>query len=291
MVYNGATVSSDSSFGFPAALLDSCWRTRRQAVEELANAGNRGTPILGEALGDRCASVRLSVVEALKSHANRRAVNALLAALADRKPSVRRAAAEALSGRDTPRVVKALVGLLRDSIPKVREAALGSLSISADKRAVTAIANAFADPDEDVRLAAAMALSNMGQRALPGATHVLHGTRSTSRAMDDPHRIWARMTAILLLKGIADDEAVIELIKTLQDDDATVRRAAIIVLTDMECQQAIPGLIRACSDDDDSVRAAADAGLKALCGEDPAADGPQDEPEDEALPREASERS
>jgi len=90
MVHHGAIVSSDSSFGFPAALLDSCWRTRRKAVEELARAGNRGTPILGEALGDRCASVRLSVVEALKSHANKRAVNALLAAVGDRKPSVRR---------------------------------------------------------------------------------------------------------------------------------------------------------------------------------------------------------
>jgi len=187
--------------------------------------------------------------------------------------------------------VVALVGLLRDPVPKVREAALGSLADSADKRAVHAIAKAFGDPDEDVRLAAAMALSNMGKRALPGVTRVLHGTRSAGSAANDPHRVWARMTAILLLKGIADDDAVVELIKALQDDNATVRRAAIVVLTDLKCQQAIPDLIRACSDPDESVKASADAALMVLCGDDAETDGPQDEPDDEALPRDPSERS
>jgi len=128
-------------------------------------ADERALPVLRRLAEHPDPHTRLSAAWALESLDDPQAIELQLAALSDPRADVRERAAGSLytTERDE-RIVPALMEALGDDSAEVRREAAWSLMVAEDPRAEGALRRALDDPDEEVRSAAADALERLARR-------------------------------------------------------------------------------------------------------------------------------
>jgi HEAT repeat protein len=210
-----------------------------------------------KALGDSDKDICKAAAGAVGQIGDARAVEPLITALRDRRVVVRKSAAGALGkigdGRAVEPLIKALgdeavtsmagsglVATGRKEMP-VREAAAGALGEIGDERAVEPLMGVLSDDNWRVRRNAAGALDELGW--IPETD----GQRA------------AYLIASMDWKTLVEwgAPAVEPLIKTLEDDDIEVRKAAVATLGKIGDERAVEPLMGVLSDDDWRVRGSA----------------------------------
>jgi len=129
-------------------------------------ADERALPVLKRLAEHADPQVRLSAAAALDACDDPQGIELYLEALRDPRPDVRADAAGGLHDNvaDDGRVLPALVAALDDDAVEVRLEAAWSLAVAEDPRAEEGLRGALNDPDEEVRTAAEDGLQRLGER-------------------------------------------------------------------------------------------------------------------------------
>jgi HEAT repeat protein len=252
---------------------------RAAIVGALGEIGTGAAPRLIEALADRHAKLRESVIEALGAIGGAEAAEALAAALADDRSSVRQAAASALARAAGARSVPALQSALGHKDPMTRRCAAESLGSTRAPEAVDALGAALADRERAVREAAVRALAAVGTREAAAAllAALRSGDRELKALAADALRSfeWApgdasERAAHAVVHG-RYDEAAAEgaaaaepLTAALAEREASARRGAVAALGRLRDARSAGSLAALLRDPDASVRDAAGDALAAI---------------------------
>ncbi len=158
-----------------AALKDSRWRTRKNAVWALSYLRDpRAFKSLLEAAKDEAWQVRAFAALGLGRQRGEGGVEQLIVDLNDQNAAVRWFAALSLGLLRDTRAVEPLTQALKDQHPTARSFAALSLGQLRDHRAVTPLIEALKDENNQVRMHAALSLGELGdRRAIPPLTEAL----------------------------------------------------------------------------------------------------------------------
>ena len=203
---------------------------RKQATDILGQLGKEAVPLLLEALGDKDAAVRASVVAALKN-----------------------------IGPEPKTVIEPLTAIIKNGDSPGRTDALAVLEHlqQGAKPAMATLAASLRDGNKDVRASAAKALGKVGPDALPLLGEALEDRNGDARE--------GALQALGVM-GAAGKEALPALLKALKDRAVRVRRAAVDALEKVggAPKMIVPALARVLKDTDADVRLAAAAYLGRL---------------------------
>ena len=281
-----------------AALQDDHSNVSSEVQRALRRIGPVSLLPLVQALRHPDARIRQRSAEVIGDfgYAAKSAVPALSGALKDPNEGVRTSAARALgatSGGDETAIAALILGL-GDPAVAVRTAASGSLGLLGPfaKASVPALCRGLNDPDAGARVAAAKALwlvDGQTDRVVPVLTDALKDPRvgwQASFVLGEigPAASGAATALIAALKqervpsalrappssaialGRIGRTAVPGLIRTLQDEQSSVRTSAAIALGMMgaQAEQAIPQLVKLLNDPDREVRQASVLSLGAI---------------------------
>ena len=217
-------------------------KTREAVVAALgAIGGAEAERALVSALQDARSSVRQLAVHALARRAAAGSIGSLAAALEHRDPATRRSAIAAVAGLPGAEAGRALARATRDSDRGVREATVRALARQGSAEAIEALLAVFGGQDRALRGLAAGALKAVAwqpatpeQRALRA---ILNGdfeaAATEGAAAVEPLAALLTDKAPAVRKSVTEAlgrtshaDAIDPLMRSLQDADAEVRRAA-----------------------------------------------------------------
>jgi len=154
-------------------------------------------------------------------------VDAVIGALEEKDPIMREIAAELLGELGDKRAVKPLAKLLRDKVGDVRIDAAQALAELPDPSVTAQLIRALGDDEHMVVSAAELALTRIGEPALPKLIAAYKRSRPSS------HK---RYLLLVLIGEHWDKRAVMTLISALGDRDRDVADLAFRILRNMACE-------------------------------------------------------
>jgi HEAT repeat protein len=245
-------------------LLDSATDRERElrVLRTLFIMGDSSIPRLIESLGNPSPRVREIASQALRAKTN--GLPPLLDAAMDPNKIVRMTVMRALGSVRDPRALQKLLNGLADPSARVRTAAADSLGKLGDVVAISRLLDAMNDPDEGVREAAYKAIRLMGDGIMQSLLHALHNGRSEVRLaaavllrdLRDPAAQQGLINAVedsvpevrqMVIAALANlgQDAVDALIALLESSSDKRRTAAVWALADIGDPKAGPPLVRA----------------------------------------------
>lgn len=273
---------------------------RRAAAEELGRLRNpEAKEALLKLLSDPEANVRAAAVNSL-GILRIQSVSAEIAKLleTDQNPSVRQASAIALGYISDSSVISSLIKGIHDPHEGTRFACINSLGILRNPAAVEALAGELLNPDARIRRTASYALGNIAdRRAVPFLMQALKIALSTAPEKGEENLVDPSVGASLLRSlGLISDTSVIPELKpylnvpqkevsifaaqalfrlgdrsgiavarkSVQEQDAQVRRIAAELLGEMGEARDLDTLKKMKSDSDSGVQSAAATAVEKL---------------------------
>lgn len=238
-----------------AALNDPTALIRRNAVSIVSQqAYPQAVNALIKLLGHKDVIFRRSVIIALGTWPDGKAVGPLIAALKYADAGIRCGAAEALGNVwdannsdwvGSPQAVAPLItSLSNDEIGGIRGMAAEALGRLKDKRAMEPLLAALNDPERLVRWRAAEALGRLGDGQAVDPLIALLKNGDT----------YARQLAARVLSILGDRRALAPLIATLDDEDVYVRCSVAEALGELGESQALDALLAVLNDGERFVR-------------------------------------
>lgn len=246
---------------------------------------------------DSTVSLRVSILRSLGYGNTKECLKVLLESLNDSNPEIRGEAATSLKMTDSGDAVKPLIKLLGDESLAVQRKAAASLGYMRSSMAIEPLVSLALDKEQDLdlRVTALTALENFhlheeivqklfalakddseGEEIHKAATGVLRNLgKLEAKATKDriseliiemkeaPHE--RRISAIKQLGVFKDDEEVIlTLTKSAQDESADIRRASVESLIRINSPKTIPALIRLLDDPDNDIQGIAELACKQM---------------------------
>ncbi len=194
--------------------------------------------------------IKLTIVNALGSIGDTKAVEPLLKSLNSNDRWIRRAAANALKGMNDPRIIQPLMEHILEANepdPEVRKSAIEAMAILTPIEAIEPLAQALRDSSLGVRLLAGTALGRIGEPSINVLLQARHDNDSKVRdiavatlgkivgkdgripqvvkselksvLVDEKEESTVKLTAIQALYKIGDIESIAELRKTSASKD------------------------------------------------------------------------